>query len=286
MPPAAPVAALVTTSVTALIAALGGSCAADRYGLSRDWPRGERVRIILSRKGFDSAAGGGASPIVDGRPISLPIPASAHSHTTYADLGLADAVQTASRGRFTGQDFCHHDPMFRDDGTCLFGQCSAAQTHLVNQGVGTGDVFVFFGLFREEATREPHHRIFGYQRIEQIVDLAVCSDDERSQYAAFGHPHALGMHAKNDVIYVGPGRAAQTDNARLRLSVHDGPPSLWHRPDWMQPGSLSYHSRQDRWIKGGRLRSVARGQEFVANICQRKAPRKWLEEIIALISRS
>ena len=30
----------------------------------------------------------------------------------------------------------------------LFGQEGAAETHLANQGVGTGDVFLFFGLFR------------------------------------------------------------------------------------------------------------------------------------------
>lgn len=244
------------------------------------------MRIIFSRKGFDSAAGGGASPIVDGRPISLPIPTGGHSATTYADQGLGDLVRTASRGKHTGKDFCHHDPMFRKDGICLFGQCSAAQTHLVNQGVGIGDVFVFFGLFREEATGEPHHRIFGYQRIEQIIDLARCSDAVRAEYAALSHPHALGMHAKNDVIYFGEGRTAQTDSARLRLTVPEGPPSLWQRPDWLKRGGLSYHDRADRWIRGGRLRSVARGQEFVADIGRRKAPREWLEDILAEINRS
>ena len=32
------------------------------------------MKIILSRKGFDSSSGGGPSPIVDGRCLSLPIP--------------------------------------------------------------------------------------------------------------------------------------------------------------------------------------------------------------------
>lgn len=244
------------------------------------------MRIIFSRKGFDSAAGGGASPIVSGYPISLPIPSGGHSVTTYTDLGLADLAHAASRGKITGSDFCHHDPMFRDDGMCLFGQCSAAQTHLVNQGVGIGDVFVFFGLFREEVTGEPHHRIFGYQRIESIVDLVTCSDPERGEFAAIGHPHALGMHAKNDVIYVGEGRTAQHDSAALRLTVPGGPPSLWQRPDWLKRGGLSYHDRADRWLRGGRLRSVARGQEFVADIGRRRAPRLWLDQILTKINTS
>lgn len=47
------------------------------------------MRIIFSRKGFDTGSGGKPSPIVDGRPISLPIPATRNSRTTYAILALA-----------------------------------------------------------------------------------------------------------------------------------------------------------------------------------------------------
>ena len=98
------------------------------------------MRIIFSRKGFDSASGGGPSPIVEGRPLSLPIPAGAGSRTTFGDLGLGAHAAKASRGRLGADDLCHHDPMFLSDGTCLFGQCGAAQTHLANRGVGLGDV--------------------------------------------------------------------------------------------------------------------------------------------------
>ena len=48
------------------------------------------MRIVFSRKGFDSAAGGGPSPIVGGRPLSLPIPAGAASRTSYDALGLGE----------------------------------------------------------------------------------------------------------------------------------------------------------------------------------------------------
>ncbi|MEO1731323.1 MAG: hypothetical protein AAFR64_11360, partial [Pseudomonadota bacterium] len=104
------------------------------------------MRIIFSRKGFDSSAGGGPSPIVEGRPVSLPIPDSKGlSRTTYGDLGLGEHAAKASRGRLGGDHLCHHDPMFLADGSCAFGQTGAAQTHLERQGVGLGDVFVFFG---------------------------------------------------------------------------------------------------------------------------------------------
>ncbi|MEG3597355.1 MAG: hypothetical protein VX357_03850, partial [Pseudomonadota bacterium] len=55
------------------------------------------MRIIFSRKGFDSASGGGPSPIVEGRPVSLPIPAGKASHTTFGDLGLGELAARASR---------------------------------------------------------------------------------------------------------------------------------------------------------------------------------------------
>ncbi|WP_041685254.1 hypothetical protein [Erythrobacter litoralis] len=243
------------------------------------------MRIIFSRKGFDSAAGGGASPIIDGRPVSLPIPSGGWSCTRYRDLGLGEAAETASRGRISREDFCHHDPMFFDDGSCLFGQCGAAQTHLANQGVGIGDVFVFFGLFREEETGEPHHRIFGYLELCEIVDLQHCDDGVRSSLVEQGHPHALGMHAKNDVIYRGRGRMAASASPMLRLTVPDGPPSLWRRPAWLRRGGLSYHDRAERWLRGGKLRSVARGQEFVAPIGKRREPRDWLSRVINEIER-
>ncbi len=242
------------------------------------------MKIIFSRKGFDSAAGGGASPIVGGKPVSLPIPSGGHSVTTYGDLGLGELAAMASRGKFGVDDHCHHDPMFRADGTCLFGQCSAAQTHLENQGVGIGDVFLFFGLYREEVTRELHHRIFGFMKVAEIVDLTACSDAQRAGFAAVGHPHALGMHARNDVIYAGPGRTAHRASPELRLTVPEGPPSLWTRPSWLKRGGLSYHDRADRWLPGGRLRSVARGQEFVADIGQRREPHGWLAQKIAEIT--
>ncbi|MEM7781138.1 MAG: hypothetical protein AAF697_12175 [Pseudomonadota bacterium] len=242
------------------------------------------MKIVFSRKGFDSSAGGGPSPIVGGRPVSLPIPDSkGFSRTTYGDLGLGKSASKASRGKLGDDDLCHHDPMFLGGGTCAFGQTGAAQTHLERQGVGIGDVFVFFGLFADEQSGEPHHRIFGYLRIEELIAL---SEGAPKSMLDLAHPHALGMHGSNDVIWRGEGRTAGSASDALRLTVPGGPPSLWQRPDWLKRGGLSYHDRADRWIRGGKLRSVARGQEFVADVGRRQAPRDWLEGIIAEINRS
>ena len=243
------------------------------------------MKIIFSRKGFDSAAGGGPSPIVGGRPVSLPIPAGVASQTTYGDLGLGELAASASRGKLGADDLCHHDPMFCDDGTCVFGQVGAAQTHLANRGVGVGDVFLFFGLFREEETDEPHHRIFGYLKVERMVEHAACDAETRKAYAEIRHPHALALHGPNDCLYIGPGRTARAASPALRLTVEGGPPSLWQRPEWLKRGGLSYHDREDRWLRDGRLKSVARGQEFVADIGRRAGPVRWLEAILGQIDK-
>lgn len=241
------------------------------------------MKIVFSRKGFDSSAGGGPSPIVDGAPLSLPIPAGTASRTTYGDLGLGDLAAKASRGKLGAGDLCHHDPMFTGAGECLFGQCGAAQTHLERQGVGPGDVFLFFGLFAAPQGGEAHHRIFGYLRVGEIIPLAGGAPRE---LVALGHPHALALHARNDCIWRGEGRVAARASDALRLTVPGGPPSLWQRPAWLKRGGLSYHDRADRWLRGGRLRSVSRGQEFVADIGKRQAPRDWLDGVIAEINRS
>ena len=99
------------------------------------------MRVILSRKGFDTGSGGTASPIVAGRPISLPIPTRRRSATTYDHLGLGEIVERVTRGKIARDHLCHEDPMFAG-GQCLFGQCGAAQSHLRNRGVGIGDVFL------------------------------------------------------------------------------------------------------------------------------------------------
>lgn len=241
------------------------------------------MKIVFSRKGFDSAAGGGPSPIVAGRPQSLPIPdTKGLSPVTYGDLGLGEHAARASRGKLGAGDACHFDPMFRDCGTAILGQCHAAQGHLVKQGVGEGDVFVFFGLF-DSPEEGRHHRIFGYLEIESRVDLVTCDEDTRAHYRALGQPHAFGLHANNDMLYVGRGAAAKSAPAALRLTAPGEKPSQWIVPSWLHRTGLSCHEAPWRWGENGRLQAVSRGQEFVAHVGDDPEPRAWLAGIIAAI---
>lgn len=243
------------------------------------------MRIVFSRKGFDSAAGGGPSPIVDGRPVSLPIPDSKGlSRTTYGDRGLGEMVEAATRGRIARDALCHDDPMFLADGTCIFGQCGGAQTHLDRQGVERGDVFLFFGWFRA-ADGEDHHRIFGYLRIGDIIRLDGAREEVLATYRTHRHPHAFGFHHNNrsDTLYVGEGRAATRASPSLRLTAPGHTRTVWAIPTWLRETGLSYHGDAKRWPAPDRLISAAQGQEFVADIGDRKDAREWLDGVIAAI---
>jgi Nucleotide modification associated domain 3 len=236
--------------------------------------------IIFSRKGFDTGSGGAASPIIDSRPVSLPIPTSRRSATTYDNLGLGEIVEQITRGKIDRKHLCHEDPMFIN-GECLFGQCGAAQSHLRNMGVGVGDVFLFFGLFAEENTGERHHRIFGFLKVEEIVfpvtnDLGLLDRP---------HPHTLGEWNNNNTVYRGKGMVANGADEALRLTQPNGPLTHWIVPTWLEAAGLSFHRKSERWFDNNRLAIVSRGQEFVTDISDNLIARDWLEETLRTIQR-
>jgi len=243
------------------------------------------MRIVFSRKGFDSGSGGGPSPIIDGRPISLPIPTDHRSETTYGDLGLGQHASIASKGRYSGISLCHHDPMF-EGGRCAFGQTSAAQTHLSNNNVVVGDVFLFFGLFAGPNGRDRHHRIFGFLQVDEVKAIGA-NPTLNDQPIGFSrrHPHTLGAWNLNDTMYIGRGDVSTRDHDGLRLSVPGGPVSLWRVPIWLRRAGLTYHGRDDRWQGSDRLNIVARGQEFVCDITDDHDAREWLVEVVELVRR-
>ena len=246
------------------------------------------MKIILSRKGFDSANGRAPSPIVDGEPKSLPIPQGKYpSKTKYRELGLGDIVSKAN-SKLAADDFCHDDPMFWDD-RCALGQTSAAQAHLKKNEVGVGDVFLFFGLFAS-CGRDLHHRIFGYLKVEKVVTIGSRPSGKELTGAPRRHPHTIEQWDadgkkwdSNNTIYFGRGGKAKRALQFLRLTKSGGPLSYWLVPQWLHETGLTYHQRAERWGEDGTLRVVGRGQEFVADVGDMPEPKKWLDEVITAI---
>jgi hypothetical protein len=120
------------------------------------------MKLILSRKGFDSSAGRVPSPILpDGRLISLPIPDKSsvikYHDMTFNGYNLGDTAFHLTKGRVRRDYRAHLDPDLRADSLPhrhpkwkpVFGQMGAAQSHLEKQIISVGDIFLFFGLFRQ-----------------------------------------------------------------------------------------------------------------------------------------
>lgn len=241
------------------------------------------MRVIFSRKGFDSSAGGVPSPLVNGRPVSIPIPTSDRSVTTYGHIGLGDVVSTITKNRYSESSLCHYDPMFQGE-KCAFGQTSAAQSHLANNNVGVGDVFLFFGLFSELDGRDPHHRIFGFLTVESVLNVGA-NPQLQDQPPGFEirHPHTIGVWNRNNTIYLGSGQTASTSDPDLRLSVVNEQVSKWNVPSWLRNTGLTYHGRRDRWSDDDTLQVVSRGQEFITEISGNSEATAWLATILTKI---
>jgi len=242
------------------------------------------MRLIFSRKGFDSTYGGAPSPIIAGRPHSLPIPGQHGEPTTYGQLGLGGTVADITRGRMGGTHACHDDPMFAD-GQCWFGQSGAAQGHLRKQDVSEGDVFLFFGLFAEPDTQERHHRLFGYMHVSCYGAPDRIGSHPNWNAPPRPHPHFSGEWGSANTIYHGPGAVARHAGSALRLTRAGGPLNSWIVPPWLRRFGLSYHGKAERWIGPDGLNSARRGQEFVCDIGDAQDPRRWLEQIIGEMTR-
>jgi hypothetical protein len=231
----------------------------------------------------DSGAGGCASPILDGRCLSLPIPAprALPSRLTYGDLGLPGRIEDLSGGRLRTDQPCHADPVFHR-GRAALGQVGAAQSHLDNQGVGPGDVFLFFGLFGP--ARDRHHRIFGFLRVAECRRMGAAPVPDGLIGLPWPHPHTEAGHwPANNTVHLGDGATHAPAHPDLRLTHPDGPPTRWRIPAWLSRTGLSYHAAPARWAVGGELQAVSRGQEFVADIGADPEAQDWLRHVLGLI---
>lgn len=167
---------------------------------------------------------------------------------------------------------------------CAFGQTAAAQSHLANNGVGVGDVFLFFGLFSDLSGKDRHHRIFGYLQVEEVMHLGA-SPTLADQPSGFEkrHPHTIGEWNPNNTIYLGPGAVTTSSEKSLRLTRIGDRVSLWRVPSWLRKAGLSYHGKQSRWSNDDTLQVVGRGQEFVSDITGNIEANVWLDKILSEI---
>lgn len=270
------------------------------------------MKIIFSRKGFDSATGGCPSPIIEGRPISLPIPTRMPTKTSFGVLRspIPNLVRDLTGGRLTQSSKCHLDPDIdltivsgrRSNWRGALGQVAQAQQHLANQQVKAGDLFLFWGLFR--AAEKKHgrwsftgravHAIYGWLQIASIWSQSSGKQIQESFDWLSDHPHAQQGWGQNNTIYIArqnlklgfetglPGFGVL--RTPFILTATDAPsPSIWSVPSWLHPMNggtgMTYHP-MDRWLECLKLHSAARGQEFVADVTDQAEPVSWAKGVI------
>jgi hypothetical protein len=242
--------------------------------------------------------------------FSIPIPENnkhkvPNGHTRFEDLEkqskyrLPRELVTSSRpGRtFTGP--VHLDPDIRPglrpksaSSVCgrnfIFGQDGGSQTHLVNQGVKEGDLFLFFGLFRQAMLKDSvayfvrqeknMHVIWGWLQIGSIYPLQTQGPVPEYLKSATHHPHLHYRERTNNCIYVGSSALSFSkdvggagifekydDDLRL-TSPQETRCSHWRLPSFFRHAGLSHNDPKEWETRGEYIygKTVGRGQEFVA----------------------
>lgn len=268
------------------------------------------MKIIFSRKGFDSGSGGVPSPIFrDGRMLSLPIP-DIHSPIQYQDIiwneyNLGEIVLSLTNGKIAPTWNAHLDPDLNIESINrlegwkpVLGQTAAAQGHLQNNDIVEDDVFLFFGLFREILVHNglllynryspKKHIIWGWLQIGEILRVG----DHFPQWLNY-HPHCHGNRGPNNTFYIAKKSGVFSHYAEnLQLTAPNQPDgyktSVWQLPGWMYPivgrTPLTYHGNRDRWNMLNdnlvQLESVGKGQEFVLDCDEYPEALEWLRTLI------
>ncbi len=267
------------------------------------------MKIILSRKGFDSSYGGCPSPVLpDGTMISMPIPSSDDSGLSFRDIKFGkdtylDIWDKLYPKHKNDSLYCHLDPDIRADirakpvkkWVSAFGQTGTAQRHLHKKDVAIGDLFLFFGWFRETddsyhyLSDSGKHMIYGYLQIGNIIQ----GGDIKNNYK--WHPHAKGNYGNSNTLYIAskkltingqdtnlPGSGVLKYKENLVLTKDNCSRSKWKiKSEWniesfFENNTISYHSKNS--IKDGYFQSACRGQEFV--ISETEKVTNWAKDLI------
>ena len=255
-------------------------------------------------------------------PIPVPRSPVRFEQVRWNGGSLGELAEDLTRKKIAGGNYCHLDPDLDPDALPrlpgwrpAFGQAGAAQGHLGNQEIGSGDLFLFFGWFKrveKSGNRWRHvraapdlHRIFGWLQVEEILTVGPEIESLRilrPWLAAHPHMHTESEFSRNTIyiaatslhiagrktglpgggVFRGANKHLVLTEPRQRLR------SRWRLPSWFLPVRggpiLSYHEDASRWRRDARwryLRSTPIGQEFVIDISEIPAASDWLENLFA-----
>jgi hypothetical protein len=290
-------------------------------------PEAVPKRIIISRKGFDQDAGGCASPILpDLTLLSLPIPESEEHlniRTRYEDLGQVPklpSVVVSPRGNRTAlRGPVHLDPDLRpglrkstiNAPELIFGQNDKFQSILRDSGVCAGDLFLFFGWFRNSGeigangevqlrySANDLHVLWGSLQVHKAVPVSPHGTLPAEIARLAHHPHLEERNRPNNCVYIArqalsfvPGIAGggvfPRYDERLRLTAPgETRRSYWRLPLFFREVDLGFHQTRNAAMWEPRAdglygKSARRGQEFVfATVGVECEVAGWLETVFS-----
>ena len=260
-------------------------------------------KIILSRKGFDSSAGGKPSFIWNDRLYSIPVP-QAYSGVSYKKLQIEENISywdIMEDVGITQYSHAHLDPDLRkevlnnrENGWLpIFGQADSALTHLLNEEVGEGALFLFFGWFKKieqleggnfrYITDAPDlHVIYGFLEVGKYFDAYKGNAHENPAVQQHIHHQRKDRYTESgkNGLFIGEGTPTFYKrkaglfkfDERLILTEKDKSRSQWllHKCFFKDDGQckLTHHQEKIGEPFGDkyRIKSVGRGQEFVAEM--------------------
>lgn len=260
------------------------------------------MKIILSRKGFDSVSGGCPNPILpDGTLLSMPIPSN--EAIRYADLAYdGHSYEDILLGLNPGKkyDRCHLDPDIRDGirispvkgWKAAFGQTGSAAGILHNSGVAAGDLFLFFGVFRQTEYdkdgilrfargKRPIQIIYGYLQIGEILT----QPDEIKEY--FWNPHSdVQSYGKRNYLYIPskklsflpdlPGYGVLAFREHRVLTMRGKSPAYWNEYEFLMPHNVMGNRKNNAKSEG--LFYQGQWQELVLK--PNPEAEKWAKQVI------
>jgi hypothetical protein len=188
--------------------------------------------ISLSRKGFDSKFGGVASPIIDNKVYSLPIPSDEtqifnpkyskkYKDLKFGNLSGSEILEklqktplhpkkgNKKRNEITPESLCHNDP---DLNNGIYGAAGNASLQLKN--FKEGDLLLFFGWFFDKDGEKRHiHHLFGWLQADYIIRGKEKIKDFCNKNNIV-HPHAdeVFLNDETNALYVSSGDVVTGDS--------------------------------------------------------------------------
>ncbi len=273
------------------------------------------MKVIFSKKGFNKSIGQRPNPIMpDGTLLAVPLPGW-HSvllrklesngldmEQIFEDLAVYDFYDSG----------CHLDPDIRPElwsqGTpkgwrAIYGQTGTGHKYLKKQGVGVGDLFVFYAWFRPVEKNEENHlryvkntkdadMIYGYMQVGELAH-----GDELLKYE--WHPHTdcyIRDDERDTVLYLAsdklvidgvdtglPGFGAFKYSESLELTMPGQTKSNWKLPDFFKDVRISRHDA-DSFKPEGYFQVSNRCEDFVVDDDPRVT--EWIKDILIKNSNS